>query len=76
MGRGLGAGVGTRVRHRGNDRRLLVPSDAAGRGDEHTAHRHVRAAVPGGCRRQFRGHRRRHQVPLHAQVSAGSHRVT
>lgn len=57
-------------RHRGADRRVLLVADEADRGQEHTAHLHVRPVVPDRGHCQFRGHRRRYQVSLHEKVSS------
>lgn len=60
--------LGTRSRHRGVDRRVLVTASETNRDQEYTVDRHVRPVVPDRGRSQFRGHRRGHQVSLHEKV--------
>jgi len=59
---------GTGGGHRGADRRVLVVSDEIHRNQKYHVDRSLRTVVLGRGHSEFRGHRRGHQVPLHAEV--------
>lgn len=62
--------AGTGGGHRGADRRVLVVANEIHGDQKHHVDRPLRPVVLGRCHSEFRGHRRGHQVPLHAKVRA------
>jgi len=62
--------AGTGGGHRGVDRRVLVVANEIHRDQKHHVDRPLRPVVLGRGHSEFRGYRRGHQVPLHAQVRA------
>lgn len=60
--------VGTGGGHRGADRRILVIANEIHRDQKYHVDRALRPVVLGRGHSEFRGHRRGHQVPLHAEV--------